>query len=88
MAAESTLVEFPSKLIEEIDSLAGSGMHKSLLLEFAQKKVTSLRQLHALQAATGIWKDSDHPELAEGSDAFIRNIREDRSSLDPLEINR
>jgi len=34
-----------------------------------------LRQIEALKAAAGSWKDSDHPELKQGSEEWIRELR-------------
>jgi hypothetical protein len=31
--------------------------------------------LHVLDAAAGCWKDEDHPELKNGSGAWVRKIR-------------
>lgn len=33
------------------------------------------RQIEALKAAAGCWKDSDHPELNEGSAKWVRKLR-------------
>jgi hypothetical protein len=33
------------------------------------------RSYEALQTSFGAWKDEDHPELREGTEAFIRNLR-------------
>jgi hypothetical protein len=36
-----------------------------------------LRQIGALKAAAGCWKDSDHPELKQGSAMWVRNLRQE-----------
>ena len=33
-------------------------------------------QLAALEGAAGCWHDEDHPELSRGSEAFIRELRD------------
>ena len=32
-------------------------------------------QVEAIRLAAGSWKDADHPELADGADAWIRQMR-------------
>jgi hypothetical protein len=34
-----------------------------------------LRQLKAIEAAAGAWKDADHPELKGGSAKWVRKLR-------------
>jgi hypothetical protein len=34
------------------------------------------RQLCAIEEAAGCWEDEDHPELADGSDAWVRQMRD------------
>jgi len=33
------------------------------------------RQLKAIEAATGAWKDKDHPELKQGAAKYISKLR-------------
>jgi hypothetical protein len=44
-------------------------------------------QIAALHKAAGCWSDKDHPELSEGSEAFVRQLR-DRSRYQLDELNR
>jgi hypothetical protein len=34
-----------------------------------------LRQLKALEAASGSWKDKDHPELKQGAAKWVNKLR-------------
>jgi hypothetical protein len=36
-----------------------------------------LRQIEALKAAAGAWKDKDHPELKQGSAKWVRKLRQE-----------
>jgi hypothetical protein len=47
------------------------------LREAAENEVMRRRQVTALKAAAGAWKDSDHPELGQGSDQWVRGMREE-----------
>ena len=40
-----------------------------------EKKLTRLRQIRALEAAAGSWKDKDHPELRQGAASWVRKLR-------------
>ena len=35
------------------------------------------RQIAALKAAAGAWKDEDHPELKQGSAKWVRKMRQE-----------
>jgi hypothetical protein len=45
------------------------------LTEAAEKELMRRRQIAALKGAAGAWKDSDHPELKQGSDQWVRKLR-------------
>jgi len=45
-------------------------------VEELEREVQRREQLAALQEASGCWKDEDHPELANGSEAFIHKLRD------------
>jgi len=36
-----------------------------------------LRQIQALKAATGAWKDKNHPELRQGAAKWVKKLRRD-----------
>ena len=38
-------------------------------------KLMRLRQLKALEAAAGSWKDEDHPELKDGAAKWVEKLR-------------
>lgn len=41
----------------------------------AEKKLMRLRQIKALKAAIGAWKDKKHPELKRGAAAWVAKVR-------------
>jgi hypothetical protein len=43
----------------------------------AEQELMRLRQIEALKAAAGAWKDEDHPELKQGSAKFVRKLRQE-----------
>lgn len=79
MATATVWVEFPSDLIAEIDEVAGQQGRQAYLLDLARKDLVRQKQKAALLEAAGSWTPADHPELARGSEAFIRSLREQTS---------
>ncbi len=67
----------PEELVANIDALVGQRGRSAFLVEAAQHEVRRRTQIAALKAATGSWHDEDHPELAQGSEAWVRNMREE-----------
>jgi len=47
----------------------------SVVSEAAGKEQIRRRQIAALKAAAGAWKDEDHPELKQGSAKWVRKLR-------------
>jgi hypothetical protein len=43
----------------------------------AESQLLRSRQIEALKAAAGCWKDSDHPELKQGSAKWVRKLRQE-----------
>jgi Arc/MetJ-type ribon-helix-helix transcriptional regulator len=70
-----THVSFSESLLTDIDALFGKGKRSSFLTEIAEREVRRQKQLRALDAAAGCWKDEDHPELKNGSGAWVRELR-------------
>ena len=58
-----------------IDNVVGKRGRSAFLTQAAEKELMRLRQVKALKAATGSWKDEDHPELANGSGNWVRKLR-------------
>jgi len=68
-------VVIPQQLVRDIDALVGKRRRSSFLAEAAEKELLRRRQIEALEAAAGAWKDKDHPELKQGSSIWVRNLR-------------
>jgi hypothetical protein len=47
----------------------------SLLTQEVEHELMRLRQLKALKAAAGSWKDKDHPELKGGAAKWVAKLR-------------
>ena len=77
MNTKRTHVVLSEQLVKDIDMIVGSRRRSSFLTEAAEKELMRRRQAAALKAATGAWKDSDHPELGQGSDQWVRKLRQE-----------
>ena len=76
MNAICTHVELSDQPGNDIDRLAGARQRSSFLTEAAEKDLMRRRQIEALKAAAGAWKDKDHPELKQGSTKWVRKLRQ------------
>lgn len=77
MNAKRTHVVLSEQLVKEIDALVGARQRSSFISDAAEKELMRRRQIAALRAAAGAWKDGDHPELQEGSAKWVRKLRQE-----------
>ncbi len=77
MNSKRTHIVIPEQLVAEIDTLVGKRGRSSFLVQAAQKELVRLRQIRALEAAAGSWKDKDHPELKHGAVKWVKRLRRD-----------
>jgi hypothetical protein len=68
-------VILPEDLLAEVDRLVGERGRSAFLAEVVRQEVQRRNLLAALREAKGSWKTEDHPELAEGSEAFVDRLR-------------
>lgn len=86
-ASKRAHVVLPEQLLAEVDALVGQRGRSAFLTEVVGQAVQRRKLLAAFLEAKGSWNDEDHPELANGSDAFVDRLRaENDSRLDALEI--
>ena len=87
-----SVIKIPEELARELDRLAGAE-HKPrtvYAIDALWRDVQRARQREALKLSAGIWKDADHPELAQGSAAYVEQIRSepDQRFEDALRRNK
>ena len=75
MRASRTMVPIPQRIAAGIDKIAGQKHRIHFIVEVLEAELQRREQLAALEEAAGCWKDEDHPELANGSQAFVRELR-------------
>jgi hypothetical protein len=79
-------VILPVDVVADIDKLVGKRGRSAFLAELAQREIKLRRQRDVLQETAGAWKSQDHPELAQGADAWVRKIRDlDTQRFEELE---
>ena len=79
MQRQQIMVPYPPEVIAEIDKIVGGGDHTAFLVDLAKREIKLNLQRSALRAAKGAWKPEDHPELAQGAAAWVREIRQESS---------
>jgi metal-responsive CopG/Arc/MetJ family transcriptional regulator len=77
MRVKRTHIVISEELAAEIDSLVGKRGRSAFLSEAAEHELSRRRQIEALKAAAGSWKDTDHPELKQGLEKFARRVSGD-----------
>lgn len=65
----------PDELLQEIDALVGPRGRSAFLLETAREEVRRRKLLRFFENAEPAWRDMDHPELKQGSAAWVRKLR-------------
>ena len=82
-------VILPVDVVAAIDKIVGKRGRSAFLTELAQREIKIRRQREVLRETAGAWKSEDHPELAQGSAAWVRQIRAlDNRSFEELEHRR
>ena len=71
------MIPYPPEVIAEIDKIVNDGNRTAFLVDLAKREIKLNRQRQAFQAAKGAWKPEDHPELAQGSAQWVRDIRQE-----------
>jgi hypothetical protein len=55
--------------------IVGKGGRSKFLTQAGEKELMRPRQLKAIEAAAGSWKDKDHPELKHGAAKWVDKLR-------------
>jgi hypothetical protein len=75
MGSRRAHIVLPQELIEEIDSVVGPRGRSAFLVETARAELRRRRLVAFLGDGRPAWNESDHPELAAGSTAWVKRIR-------------
>jgi hypothetical protein len=77
MKTKRAHVLLPHDLVREIDSIVGPRGRSAFLVETAREAVRRRKLLRFLESDVPAWRDADHPELADGAAAWVREIRQE-----------
>ena len=75
MHTQRTHVILPQSLLAEIDGLVGPRGRSAFLVETVRAELQRRKLLEFLRSDEPVWRDEDHPELANGSEAWVRSLR-------------
>ena len=82
-------VILPIDVVADIDKLVGKRGRSAFLTEIAQREIKIRHQRDVLRETAGAWKSEDHPELAQGAAAWVRQTRAlDNRRFEELEQRR
>jgi len=82
-------VILPIDVVADIDRLVGKRGRSAFLTEIAQREIKIRHQRDVLRETVGAWKSEDHPELAQGAAAWVRQTRAlDNRRFEELEQRR
>ncbi len=65
----------PKDLLEDLKNSVPRMEQSKVVAEALKKELKRIKLKTALEESFGIWKSGDHPELAEGTDKYIRRTR-------------
>ena len=65
----------PDDLVEELRREVPKREQSKVVAEALRRELTRLKLRKALETSFGAWKEKDHPELASGTEDFVRNLR-------------
>ncbi|MGO9272474.1 MAG: hypothetical protein ACLQOO_19965 [Terriglobia bacterium] len=75
MNTKRTHIVIPEYLVVQIDLIVGKRGRSKFFTQAGEKELMRLRQLKAIEAAAGSWKDKDHPELKHGAAKRVDKLR-------------
>lgn len=74
-------VRFPAEVLREIRPIMKEKKMNftAFLIEAINNYLKAARYKEGINSSFGAWKNTDHPELKNGADQYIRNLRKART---------
>ena len=69
-------VSVPEDIIKAVDAKVGQDKRSQWIIETIEEKLARMNLVEAIDSAAGSWKEENHPELKDGSDKWVRSLRE------------
>ncbi len=82
MTQKRTHIVLPDDLLGDIDTLVGPRGRSAFLVDVLREEIRRRRLLQILSDPKPVWRDEDHPELAEGAAAWVRKMRDEDLRLE------
>jgi hypothetical protein len=87
METVRTHVILPLDIVEAIDKMVGQRGRSAFLADVARQEVKRRKLLAILDHPGPIWKSSDHPELKDGSAAWVSRMRKEDEAIRSKRVN-
>lgn len=65
----------PEDILDDLKKQVAPRQQSRFVADALRKELKRLRLQTVLEESFGAWKDADHPELAEGTEAYVRATR-------------
>jgi hypothetical protein len=65
----------PEDLLDELRKTVPKREQSKVVVEALRRELKRLRLLKAIETSFGSWRDEDHPELEQGTEPFLRELR-------------
>ena len=65
----------PEDILDDLRKQIARRQQSRFVADALRKELKRLRLQSVLEESFGAWKDSDHPELAEGVEEYVRKTR-------------
>jgi hypothetical protein len=75
MSTTRAHIAFPKEVRADLDRLVDKRNRSKFVTDAVRKELLLVRQRDALRRASGNWKDRNHPELKNGSRAWVKKLR-------------
>jgi len=77
MSTSRAHITFPKEVRADLDRLVDKRHRSKFVTDAVRKELLLVRQREALRVAAGSWKDKDHPELKNGTRAWVKKLRQE-----------
>lgn len=65
----------PKDILDDLKKSVPRKEQSKVVAEAIKKELKRIKLERALEESFGVWNDNNHPELAEGTDKYIRKLR-------------
>ncbi len=65
----------PEDVLDELKASVPKRQQSKVVAQALRKELKRIKLAKALQSSFGAWREKDHPELKQGTEAFVRGLR-------------